>query len=173
MRGRLNRARLRRLVRPHRSSSLRPTIGDTPSRVTSHLFQFSLRSRCTAMLAGLRLDPGRAGTGSIVPPTLLETMPSAPSRQACSSTVEPSSATCSLSRMPARLSRSSRASAVIMLDQVERVQDRLIRGLRRRSSSNRDKPSGPSTTASPSIVKLLALIRSAADVIAINLAVQS
>jgi hypothetical protein len=30
------------------------------------------------------------------------------------------------------------------------------------NSSNRDKPSGPSTTASPSIVKLWALIRSAA-----------
>jgi hypothetical protein len=33
---------------------------------------------------------------------------------------------------------------------------------RRRSSSNRDKPSGQRTTASPSIVKLLALIRWAA-----------
>jgi hypothetical protein len=33
---------------------------------------------------------------------------------------------------------------------------------RRDNSSNRDEPSGPSTTASPSIVKLLALIRAAA-----------
>jgi hypothetical protein len=36
---------------------------------------------------------------------------------------------------------------------------------RRDSSSNRDKPSGPTTTASPSIVKLLALIGSAAAAI--------
>jgi hypothetical protein len=38
---------------------------------------------------------------------------------------------------------------------------------------NRDKPSGPATTASPSIVKLLALIRPAAVAIAGSLAVQS
>ena len=37
----------------------------------------------------------------------------------------------------------------------------------------RDKPPYPSTTASPSIVKLLALIRSAAAAIAENLAVKS
>jgi hypothetical protein len=39
--------------------------------------------------------------------------------------------------------------------------------------ANRDKPSGPSTTASPSIVKLLALIRRAAVAMADNRAVQS
>jgi hypothetical protein len=47
-----------------------------------------------------------------------------------------------------------------MLDQVERVEDRSSSGLSTGHSSNRDKPSGPSTTASPSIVKLLALISS-------------
>ncbi len=60
----------------------------------------------------------------------------------------------------------------IVLDQVEGVENRAMCGDRRRSS-NRDKPSGPSTTASPSIVKLLALIRSAAEAIAGSLAVQS
>jgi hypothetical protein len=44
---------------------------------------------------------------------------------------------------------------------------------RRDNSSNRDKPSGPSTIASPSIVKLLALIRSATAAMADSLAVQS
>ena len=60
----------------------------------------------------------------------------------------------------------------IVLDQVEGVENRAMCGDRCRSS-NRDKPSGPSTTASPSIVKLLALIRSAAEAIAGSLAVQS
>jgi len=76
-----------------------------------------------------------------VPSTLLERMPSAPSRQACSNTVGPSSVTCSLSRKPTRLSRSSRASAAlrsrnrrlrqilaIMLDQAEGIKDRGTRG---------------------------------------------
>src|SRR5262249_29262346 len=54
------------------------------SRAASHLFQFSLRSRCTAMLVGLRnLDPGRAGTGSLGAVDPLGKMPSAPSRQPC------------------------------------------------------------------------------------------
>jgi hypothetical protein len=44
---------------------------------------------------------------------------------------------------------------------------------RRANSSNRDKPSGPSTTASPSILKLLALITSAAAAIAASRTVQS
>jgi hypothetical protein len=44
---------------------------------------------------------------------------------------------------------------------------------RRRSCSNSDKPSGPITTASPSIVKLLALICSAAAAIVANHTVQS
>jgi hypothetical protein len=43
---------------------------------------------------------------------------------------------------------------------------------RRRNSSNRDKPSGPTTTASPSIAKLSALIRSAAAAIAASRTVQ-
>src|SRR5215468_9721660 len=33
----LNRARLRRLVRPHRSSSLRPTIGNIPGQLYSNV----------------------------------------------------------------------------------------------------------------------------------------
>jgi hypothetical protein len=52
------------------------------------------------------------------------------------------------------------------------LEDRLMRSFPRRRSSKRDKPSGPTTTASPSIVKLLALIRSAATAIADSLAVQ-
>ena len=40
-------------------------------------------------------------------------------------------------------------------------------------SSNRDKPSGPGTTASPSIVKLFALIRAATAAIAGSRTVQS
>jgi hypothetical protein len=50
----------------------------------------------------------------------------------------------------------------VMLDEVEGIEDRGIGGLRRLNSSNRDKPSSPSTTTSPSIVKLLALVNSAA-----------
>src|SRR5262249_59087869 len=53
----------------------------------------------------------------------------------------------------------------VMLDKVERVEDRLSAASLLRKSSNRDKPCGPSTTASPSIVKLLALMRSAASAI--------
>jgi hypothetical protein len=52
-----------------------------------------------------------------------------------------------------------------MLDQVKGLED-CGSALRRDNSSNR--PSGPGTTASPSIVKLLALISSAAAVIATN-----
>jgi hypothetical protein len=48
-----------------------------------------------------------------------------------------------------------------------------MRGLSSTQFSKRDKPSGASTTASPSSVKLLALIRSAAAAIAGSLAVQS
>jgi hypothetical protein len=44
----------------------------------------------------------------------------------------------------------------VALDQVEGIEDRIMRSLIWRRSSNRDNPSGPSTTASPSIVKLLA-----------------
>jgi hypothetical protein len=92
---------------------------------------------------------------------------------------------CSLSRMPASVSRRGQASAAlrsrnrrsrrflaIMLDQAEGVEDCGM-GSRPRGSSNRDKPSGPSTTASPSIVKLLALVRSAAAAIAASRTVQS
>jgi hypothetical protein len=60
-----------------------------------------------------------------------------------------------------------------MLDKVEGVEDRGSSGITTEHSSNRDKPSGPSTTASPSIVKLLALINSAAAAIAASRAVQS
>jgi hypothetical protein len=69
-----------------------------------------------------------------------------------------------------------RATAQILaitLDQVEGVEDRSSSGLSMGQLSNRDKPSGPSTTASPSIVKLLALINSAAAAIAASRAVQS
>jgi len=61
----------------------------------------------------------------------------------------------------------------VVFDKVEGVEDRLMRGVLRRKSSNRDKPSGPSTTASPSIVKLLALMCSAASAIVGSLLVQS
>jgi hypothetical protein len=51
----------------------------------------------------------------------------------------------------------------IVLDEVEGIEDPGSRSPPvGRSSSNRDRPSGPSTTAAPSIVKLVALIRSAA-----------
>jgi hypothetical protein len=49
----------------------------------------------------------------------------------------------------------------------------LCEASRRRSSSKSDNPSGPSTTASPSIMKLLALIRPAAAAIAGSRTVQS
>jgi hypothetical protein len=59
-----------------------------------------------------------------------------------------------------------------LLDQIEGIEDRLMASRRRRSSM-RDKPSGPSTTASPSMVKLLASMRAAAVTIAGSLAIQS
>jgi hypothetical protein len=61
----------------------------------------------------------------------------------------------------------------VMLDQVEGIEDRGVGGLTTFSSSNLDKPSGPGTTASPSIVKLLGLIRPALSAIAPSRAVQS
>jgi hypothetical protein len=61
----------------------------------------------------------------------------------------------------------------IVLDQVEGYRIAVRTASRRRSSSKRDKPSGPSTTASPSIVKLLASIRAAVAAIAGNRTVQS
>jgi hypothetical protein len=69
-----------------------------------------------------------------------------------------------------------RASAQILaikLDQVERVKDCCSSGLSTGQLSNRDKPSGPSTTASPSIVKLSALMDSAAVAIAASRTVQA
>ena len=62
----------------------------------------------------------------------------------------------------------------VMLDQVESVEDR---GMRGRAAAQLIEPrqavGGPSTTASPSIVKLLALIRAAAAAIAGSRSVQS
>jgi hypothetical protein len=82
------------------------------NRFDDHLFHISRRSRWTALLAGLRtLIQARDGPDRYVPSTFLETMPSAPSRHAWAKAVGPSSATCSLSRMPASVSRRSRASA--------------------------------------------------------------
>jgi hypothetical protein len=76
------------------------TISTEPRAGPDHLFQFSLRSRCTAMLAGLRtLIQNAHRPDRLVPSTRFDTMPSAPSRQACSNTVGPSSATCSLTRI--------------------------------------------------------------------------
>jgi hypothetical protein len=81
----------------------------------------------------------------------------------------PSPATCSLTKIPASLSQKPSLAVekrmvakilAIVLDQVE-IEDRGTAASRRRSSSKRDKPSGPSTTASPSIMKLFALIRCA------------
>ena len=78
-----------------------------------HLFQLSLRSRSTAMLAGFRTliqaeyRPERYGASM-----RLETMPSAPSLHVCSNTSAPSAAAmCSLRRMPPLAPRSSPASA--------------------------------------------------------------
>jgi hypothetical protein len=67
--------------------------------------------------------------------------------------------------------RASAQILAIMLDKVERVENR--GSSERDNSSNRDKPSGPTTTASPSIVKLSALIPSAAAAIAASRSVQS
>jgi hypothetical protein len=61
----------------------------------------------------------------------------------------------------------------IVLDQVEGKEDSVRAASRRGKSSKRDKPSGPSTTASPSIVKLLALIRPAAAAMTGSRTVQS
>ncbi len=93
----------------------------------------------------------------------------------------PSPATCSLTKIPASLSQKPSLAVekrmvakilAIVLDQVE-IEDRGTAASRRRSSSKRDKPSGPSTTASPSIMKLFALIRCAAAAIAGRLAARS
>ncbi len=80
----------------------------------AHRSHISLRSRCTAMLAGLRtlIQTGQ-GPDRYVPSTRLETMPSAPSRQACAKTAAPSSLVYSLSRMPPSTLRKSRASAAL------------------------------------------------------------
>jgi hypothetical protein len=53
----------------------------------------------------------------------------------------------------------------VMFDKVEGVEDCDASALPTAQLLERDKPSGPSTTASPSIVKLLALICSAAAAI--------
>jgi len=62
----------------------------------------------------------------------------------------------------------------IVLDEVESVKDR---GMRGRAAAQLIEPrqavGGPSTTASPSMVKLLALIRSVADAMAGSRTVQS
>jgi hypothetical protein len=117
-----------------------------------------------------------------VPSARFETMPSAPRRQACSNTEGPSPATWSLSAMP-----SSRLPAVAAARACGRGtgdragprhrarSGRRHRGSpyarpRRRRSSNRGKLSGSTTTASPSSVKLFALIRSTAAAIAGSLA---
>jgi hypothetical protein len=57
----------------------------------------SLRSRCTAMLAGLRsLIQTKQAPDRYVTSTFFDTIPSAPSRQACAKTIAQSSALCSL-----------------------------------------------------------------------------
>jgi hypothetical protein len=76
--------------------------------------KFRSSSRCTAMLAGLRtLIQTRHGPKRYVPSTFFDTMPSAPSRQACAKTIGPSSAICSLNRMPVPVRRNSRANAAL------------------------------------------------------------
>jgi hypothetical protein len=76
----------------------------------AHRFHPSLRSCCTAMLAGLRtLIQARHGAGSIGVSTFFDTMPPAP----CAKTTGPSSAMCSLNRMPASVLRNSRAIAAL------------------------------------------------------------
>jgi hypothetical protein len=100
--------------------------------------------------------------------TFFDTIPSAPNRQACAKTAGPSSAMCSLNRMPASvLQPRQRRLAIeewtiahilaVILDEVEGLEDRRIGGLPTAQFLEPDKPSGPSTKASPSIVKLLAL----------------
>jgi hypothetical protein len=77
----------------------------------AHRFQISLRSRCTAMLAGFRtLIQTRHGPDRYIPSTFFDTMPSAPSRHAWASTVGPSSAICSLSGMQSRIAEETRQS---------------------------------------------------------------
>ncbi len=83
-----------------------------------YLFQFSLRSRCTAMLAGLpTLIQTRHGPDRYVLSIRLETIPSAPSRHACAKTIAPSSAMCSLNRMPVPVLRNSPASAGLAIEE--------------------------------------------------------
>jgi hypothetical protein len=86
-------------------------------------------------------------------------------------------ASLSIAQQPRQRSLSVQERAIahvlaVMLGEVEgeRIAARTASLLR--SSSNRDKPSGPSTTASPSVVKLLALVRSAPSAIARSRAVQ-
>jgi hypothetical protein len=80
----------------------------------AHRFQISLRSRGTAMPAGLRtLIQTRHGPDWQVPSPLFDTMLSAPSRHAWAKTVGPSSATCLLSRMPALMPPRRRVNAAL------------------------------------------------------------
>jgi hypothetical protein len=60
-----------------------------------------------------------------------------------------------------------------MLNQVERIEDRRVQSLSATQFIEPRQAVRPSTTASPSIVKLLALIRSAAVAIAGSTTVQS
>jgi hypothetical protein len=95
------------------------------------------------------LDPGGTRAGATGPSTLLETMPSAPSRLARTRSPHPRRCVRSAGCPPR--SRTAAAPAPPCGIAVRPAS-------RRDNSSNRDKPSGPSTTASPSIVRLLALI---------------
>jgi hypothetical protein len=90
-------------------SPLRRVIEGAPR---ARSLRISLRSRCTAMLAGLRtLIQTRHGPDRYVLSNFFSTKPSAPSRHACAKTIGPSSTMCSLNRMPASVLRNSRTSA--------------------------------------------------------------
>jgi hypothetical protein len=105
-----------------------------------HLFHISLRSRCTAMLAGLRtLIQTRQGPDRYVLSTFFDMMPSAPSRQACARPIlgdvlVQQDAGLAVSLITAAQQSRQRSLAVeerkitqilaIMLDQVEGAEDR-------------------------------------------------
>jgi hypothetical protein len=100
-----------------------------------HLFHISLRSRCTAMLAGLRtLIQTRQGPDRYVLSTFFDMMPSAPSRQACARPILGdvlvqqdaglAAAQPSRQRSLAVEERKITQILAIMLDQVEGAEDR-------------------------------------------------
>jgi hypothetical protein len=91
-----------------RTSQFRCVSGPSASSSIPNLAALPLHSDAGG---SADLDPDQTRTGSIGASTFFDTMPSAPSRQACAKTIGPSSAMCSLSRMPASVLRNRCASA--------------------------------------------------------------